>query len=61
MLGLAVPPTLVYLCGSLIHIDLPEVARMEQWLERRRKDLILASLVRIPQWDVGAGPYDETV
>jgi hypothetical protein len=39
-----------------------EVARVAQWLERRRKDLvIIASLVRIPLWDVGAGPSDETV
>ena len=39
-----------------------QAARMAQWLERRRKDLIiLASPVRIPLWDVGAGPSDETV
>jgi hypothetical protein len=32
-----------------------------QWLERRRKDLmIFASPVRIPLWDVGAGLSDET-
>jgi hypothetical protein len=36
-------------------------ARVAQWLKRRRKDLvILVSPVRIPQWDVGAGPSDET-
>jgi hypothetical protein len=33
-----------------------------QWLERRAKDLmILASGVRIPLGDVGAGLSDETV
>jgi hypothetical protein len=38
------------------------VVRVAQWLERRLKDLmILASPVRIPLWDVGAGPSDETV
>jgi hypothetical protein len=38
------------------------IARVVQWLERRRKDLmILASLVRIPLLDVGAGPSDESV
>jgi hypothetical protein len=35
--------------------------RVAQWLERRRSDLvILASPVRIPLWDVGAVPSDET-
>jgi hypothetical protein len=30
--------------------------------DRRRKDLVtLASPVRIPMWDVGAGPLDEIV
>jgi hypothetical protein len=38
-----------------------KAARVVQWLERRRRNLmILASLVRIPLWDVGAGPSDET-
>ena len=37
-------------------------AGVAQWLERRRKDLlILASPVRIPLWDMGVGPSDETV
>jgi hypothetical protein len=37
-------------------------ARVAQWLERRRKDLvILASPVQILVWDVDAGPSDETV
>jgi hypothetical protein len=36
--------------------------RVAQWLERRRKDLvILASPVQIPLWDVGADRLDETV
>jgi hypothetical protein len=35
---------------------------MAQWLERRRKDLVIpASPDQIPLWDVGAGPSDETV
>jgi hypothetical protein len=39
-----------------------EVARVAQWLERRRKGLmIVASPVRISLWKVGAGPSDETV
>jgi hypothetical protein len=38
-----------------------KVAREAQWLERRRKDLvILASPVRIPLWDLAAGPSDDT-
>jgi hypothetical protein len=33
-----------------------------QWLERRRKDLmVIASPVRIQLWDVGAGLSDETI
>jgi hypothetical protein len=43
-------------------IDSAQAARVAQWLERRRKDLvILASPVRNPLWDVGASPLDETV
>jgi hypothetical protein len=39
-----------------------KVARMVQWLEQWRKDLmILASWVRIQLWDVGVGLSDETV
>jgi hypothetical protein len=39
-----------------------EVAKVAQWLDRRRKDLmILTSRLRIPLWDVDAGPSDETV
>jgi hypothetical protein len=35
---------------------------MGQRLERQRKDLmILSSRVRIPLWDLGTGPSDETV
>jgi hypothetical protein len=48
--------------SSVVNILIKQAARVAQWLERRRKDLvILASLVRIPLWDVGAGPSDETV
>jgi hypothetical protein len=37
-------------------------AGVAQWLELRRKDLvILTSPVRIPLWDVGVGYSDETV
>jgi hypothetical protein len=44
-----------------IHVEC-KAARVAQWLEQRRKDLvILASPVRIPLWDVGVGPSDATV
>jgi hypothetical protein len=33
-------------------------ARVTQWLERRRKDLVI---LRIPLRDMGASPSDETV
>jgi hypothetical protein len=41
---------------------LNKVARVAQWLEQRRKDMmILASRIQIPLWDVGSGLSDETV
>jgi hypothetical protein len=37
-------------------------ARMAQWLKPRSKDLmILTSPVRIPLWNVSAGPSDDTL
>jgi hypothetical protein len=39
-----------------------QAARVTQWLEQRYKDLVvLTSQVRIPLWDMGASPSDETV
>jgi hypothetical protein len=39
-----------------------QVACVAQWLDRKRKDLvILASTVRITLWDMGVGLSDETV
>jgi hypothetical protein len=53
-----------YVCLTLTPIfnSVYCAARVVQWLERRLKDLvILASPVRMPLWDVGSGPSDETV
>jgi hypothetical protein len=37
-------------------------ARMAQWKERRRKDVMIhESLVRIPLWDVGASLFEESL
>jgi hypothetical protein len=48
------------LSGALVSLML--VPRVAQWLEQRRKDLvILATSVRIPLRDVGASLSDETI
>jgi hypothetical protein len=37
-------------------------ARVVQWLERRRKDMVILKWrVQIPLWNVGAGSSDETI
>jgi hypothetical protein len=39
-----------------------KISHVAEWLERRRKHLVIVtSPVRIPLWDVGVGPSDETV
>jgi hypothetical protein len=51
-----------FIWGNLSFKNLYKAVRVVQWLERRRKDLvILASPVRILLWDVGVGLSEETV
>jgi hypothetical protein len=52
----------VQLCHVGIYLIPYVVARVAQRLERPHTDLmIFTSQVRIPLWDVRAGPSDETV
>jgi hypothetical protein len=54
--------TLILLPSLYFPIFTLQAARVAEWLERRYKDMaILASPVRIPLWDMGAGLSDETV